>query len=295
MAFTGIDVSQYQNLNWPQVKQSVNFVIFKGTGGDNGLYVDSHFLENLANVRGTGFDYAIYHFGGNNDAISEANYFYQQCLTNLEVGVPVVLDAEYGNALNPAWCLEFLQRLEALVGFKPMIYMNHALMMEKDWSAVANANYGLWLADWNGDPNIVVSMHDWTFCAIQQYADNGHINGISGNVDMDAFFAQSMDVWHRYGKPVPVPVQPTKPPVTPPVVTPTPPVKAPVAPPQSAPAPTNTNSSTTKPKNPPQNTTTPVPEQPTKVVVPNPKVVHKHYTFWELVMILVRKVFGSWL
>lgn len=231
--FIGVDVSQYQNLNWSLVKQSVNFVIFKGTGGDAGLYVDSHFLENLANVRGTGFDYGIYHFGGNEDAVTEANYFYQQCLTNLEVGVPVILDAETGNATDPAWCLQFLQHLESLIGFKPMIYMNHALMMEKDWSAVANANYGLWLADWDGDPNVVVSMHDWTFCAIQQYTDNGHINGISGNVDMDAFFAQSLDVWKRYGKPASAPTPaPVKPPIAPPAVTmPSAPVTTPVAPP----------------------------------------------------------------
>lgn len=101
--------------------------------------------------------------------------------------------------------------------------------------------------------------------------------------------------------PITPPTSPTEtPPVktapqTPPEVTLTPPVQAPPAPQPSAPAPTKTNNPTTKPKTPPLNATTPVSEQPTKVVVPNPKVAHKHYTFWETVMILVRKVFGSWL
>lgn len=204
--FIGVDVSRWQgDINFDQLATAVSFVIYKGTGGDNGLYVDSEFLRNHAQARAHNMDRGIYHFGGSGDATAEADYFYQQCLTNLEPGELVMLDAESGSATNPDWCLTFLQHLESLIGFKPMIYMNHNLMMTEDWSKVSGANYGLWLADWDGDPNTIVTMKYWAFCAIQQYADDGRVAGIAGNVDEDGFFAPSLDFWQKYGKPVPTP------------------------------------------------------------------------------------------
>lgn len=229
--FTGVDVSQYQGiLNWDELAQSVSFVIYRGGGAQGGLHVDTEFLDNHAQARAHNIPHGIYWFGGGQDPESEARYFYQQCLTNLIPGEVIILDAEWNLATNPAWCLTFMQTLEGLVGFKPMIYMNHALMMSQDWSALSGANYGLWLADWDGDPNIVVSMHDWTFCAIQQYKDNGSIGGIGGSVDVDAFFASSMSVWNQYGKPQPqtTPIPVTTPDPTPPPVETPPPVTTPV-------------------------------------------------------------------
>jgi lysozyme len=251
--FIGVDVSRWQgDIDFDQLKNAVSFVIYKGTGADDGLYADSKFLRNHAEARRTHMHRGIYHFGGGTDAITEANYFYQQCLTNLVPGEVVVLDAEWNNAKNPDWCLQFLQRLESLIGFKPMIYMNQNLMLTKDWSKVAAANYGLWLADWNGDPNLIVQMKYWSFCAIQQYADNGHVAGIAGSVDMDGFFAPSIDFFDRYGKPQPQPApspapapqpapQPAPAPTPAPQPTPAPapePVPAPTPAPAPAPAPT---------------------------------------------------------
>lgn len=247
---TGVDCSQYQGtINWDELAQSVSFVIYRGTSAQGGLHVDADFLENHAQARSHNIPHGIYHFAGGTDATAEATYFYQQCATNLIPGEVVILDAEWNLATNPVWCLEFLQTLEGLVGFKPMIYMNHSLMMTQDWSAVSGGDYGLWLADWDGDPNVVVSMHDWTFCAIQQYTDSGNIGGLVG-VDIDAFFAASLDVWNSYGKPVPpaptvlqppvvVAPVPTPIPVQSPVVVndPLPPKKTPV-PVKGAPAPT---------------------------------------------------------
>jgi lysozyme len=220
--YTGVDVSQFQGtIDWNALAQSVSFVIYRGTSAQGGLHVDPNFLTNHAQARAHNIPHGIYHFAGSTDPVDEANYFYQQCATNLQPGEVVILDAEWNLATSPAWCLTFLQNLELLVGFKPMIYMNHALMLSQDWSAVSGANYGLWLADWDGDPNTIVTMHDWTFCAIQQYSDTGNIAGLNP-VDVDAFFASSMEVWNSYGKPQPAPIPVLQPaPVVVPVTTPT--------------------------------------------------------------------------
>ncbi|MGH7240841.1 MAG: GH25 family lysozyme [Candidatus Saccharimonadales bacterium] len=206
--FTGVDISQWQgNVNFDQLATAVSFVLYKGTGWNSAagaLQADPEFLRNHAQARSHNMHRGIYHYGGGTDAVAEANYFYQQCLTNLLPLEVVILDAEYGNATNPAWCLTFLQHLESLIGFKPMIYMSQNLMLTKDWTAVAQGNYGLWLADWDGDPNLVVQMKYWSFCAMQQYKDNGVIAGIAGAVDVDAFFGANMTSFDKYGKPASV-------------------------------------------------------------------------------------------
>lgn len=241
--FTGVDISRWQGApDFAKLSKAVSFVIYKGTGSDGpGLYADSQFLRNHAQARAYKMHRGIYHFGGGGDAKAEANYFYKQCLTNLVTGEVVVLDAEWGNATNPTWCLAFLQTLEKLIGFKPMIYMNQNLMLTKDWTAVAKGNYGLWLADWNGNPALPVKMKYWSFCAIQQYKDNGTIAGIAGRVDVDAFFGPNLSSFDKYGKPAPAPAPkppaPTPVPPPAPVPTPIPPTPPPTPPPAPEPAP----------------------------------------------------------
>ena len=45
--FIGVDVSQWQgDIDYDQLKDAVSFVIYRGTGADNGLYVDTEFLRN---------------------------------------------------------------------------------------------------------------------------------------------------------------------------------------------------------------------------------------------------------
>jgi GH25 family lysozyme M1 (1,4-beta-N-acetylmuramidase) len=285
--FYGFDFSRWQGtINWGLVAQNAAFGFYKGTGGDDGLYVDSQFLNNHAGARASGIAHGIYHFGGNGDATAEADYFYQQCLTNLVPGEVVVLDAETENALDPGWCLTFLQHLESLIGFKPLIYMNQNSMLTKDWSAVAAADYGLWLADWNGDPNANVTMKYWSFCAFQQYADNATVPGVDGNVDADAFFAPDMSYFVRYGKPTQTP---------PPVVTPAPVDPTPTQPTEPTPSePTPTPEPTPVPLPEPP-TTEPTPTQPVPPVpdTPTPPVVITTSSEFELMKAVLVRVFHT--
>lgn len=277
--FIGVDVSKYQgDIDYDQLKNSVSFVLYKGTGADAGLYADTEFLRNHAEARRTNMHRGIYHFGGGNaDATIEAHYFFQQCLTNLLPGEVVALDAEYGYSLRPEWCLTFLQTLENLIGFKPMLYINEGQLQSQDWSAVAAANFGLWLADWTGDPNVIVQMKYWGFCALQQFTDKGHVAGIAGAVDEDGFFANDMNFFDRYGKPAPAesPAPAASAPVetVPPVVeTPADPIPA-VTPPIIAPEIPNTTVDPTplpKPFEQPPVSSQPVLPPVTPIVVVSP-------------------------
>lgn len=279
--FYGFDFSRWQGtINWGAVAGNAAFAFYKGTGGDAGLYVDSQFLANHAGARATGIPHGIYHFGGTGDAVVEADYFYNQCLTNLVPGEVVVLDAESGNANDPNWCLAFLNHLETLIGFKPLIYINHNSMMTKDWSQVAAQNYGLWLADWDGNPNTVVTMKYWTFCAFQQYSDSATVPGVAGKVDADAFFAPDMSFFSKYGKPVPTP---------PPVVTPVPPV--PIPGPAPVPSPTPEPAPEPQPT-PPAPEPTPIPpvvvptQPPLRIDILRASLIRALHTFWQSFLVL---------
>jgi lysozyme len=288
--FIGVDVSRYQgDINYDLLKTSVSFVIYKGTGADDGLYADAKFLENHAEARRVGIHRGIYHFGGGNeDATVEAHYFYQQCLTNLLPGEVVALDAEYGFARRPDWCLVFLQTLENLIGFKPMLYINEALLLSQDWSAVAAGNYGLWLADWTGDPNLIVQMKFWAFCALQQFTDKGTIAGIAGAVDEDGFFANDMSFFDKYGKPADAaPAAPT-PPVIAPI--PAPEIPVPTVDPTPAPTPVTEPPVTPQPVIVPVDPVKPV-ELPVKLPVINKPLATPHVPWYILAIAVLKRFF----
>ena len=78
---------------------------------------------------------------------------------------------------------EYLQALKTLGCNKLLIYTNDDYYKNYyDWAQLSS--YPIWLADYTGEP-------DHT-CMIQQYSSKGRVNGISGNVDLDYLFDQSI-------------------------------------------------------------------------------------------------------
>jgi lysozyme len=235
--YYGIDISRHQGkIDWAAVAKGQKFAFIKATGSDDGLYVDSQFKVNQAGARKAKLRRGYYHFGGGASATAEADYFCKTVGT-LQPGEIVVLDAEYKNALNPAWCKQWLDRVQSRLGVKPLIYMSRARLFEKDWSAVSKADYGLWVADYTKTPAENVPLKYWRFYAFHQFTSSGKVAGVTGNVDRDAFFAASITVFDKYGKAAPKPVPAPKPaPAPKPEPKPQVIVPAPVPAPEPAPA-----------------------------------------------------------
>ena len=88
-----------------------------------------------------------------------------------------------------------------------MIYMSECVVNANDWSSVANANYGLWVAkyrdntaDYNYDmsnagnkPNVKY----WSFYAIWQWTSSGRLDGYNGNLDCNEFYGDTT-AWDKY-------------------------------------------------------------------------------------------------
>ena len=238
--YYGADISRWQGtVDWPAFNPGAAFVFFKAGGGDGGNYIDSQFENNLAGSRALGnqMPHGVYWFLQGDDPVGEANYFIQNVGNRLQTGEVIVLDCETSSGVNPNNAKQWLDTVSSVLGFKPIVYMSDNTVLTHDWSAVANANYGLWVADWGVDTSNNVPLKYWPFYAFQQYKDNGTFPGISGNVDADAFFADAISDFYKYGKPanVPPPIEtpaPVQPPVIPvppvPEPTPVPPVPEPI-------------------------------------------------------------------
>jgi lysozyme len=195
---SGIDVSKWQgDIVWSVVAQQVKFALFKATEGKG--YTDPKFARNQQETRRSGLLVGYYHFSRPdlNSALAEADYFLS--VVKPSSGEILALDYEANwNGDVVGWCKTFLDRVsQQLSGYKPLIYLNRSLANGHDWSSVINANYGLWIASYDGNPTSVPKT-PWPTTAMKQYSSSGSVPGIIGNVDMNTFFGNE-ETYKKYG------------------------------------------------------------------------------------------------
>lgn len=245
----GIDVSRWQDvINWAAVPHPI--AIIKMSGGDAGLYIDSKANLNYYGAKAAGKAVGMYHFAGGGDAYGEADYFVNAC-SPLEENDVLVLDWEVSHPDPVGWCYAFVNRVHEKTGIWPLIYMNGSTLNSYNWMPVTQ-NCGVWVAWYDRDPegNLPVQYP----YVMHQYTSTGSVPGVSGNVDMNAWFG-TIEQFKKYGwhgntpapLPVPVPV-PTPQPIPTPVPVPQP-VPTPV--PTPTPEPTPTPTIPVDPTNPP--------------------------------------------
>lgn len=203
----GIDISVWQgNIDAEKIKDSgIEFVILR-EGYQQA--VDSKFFENVKKCNEVGLTVmGVYHFSyalNIEQAKQEAN----TCISNMQKAglgkdVIVFFDFEYDTVtkaaasevtLGKTECNDhakaFCETIEAL-GYKAGIYFN--IDYYKNWYNHDLLNkYVKWLADWSGDADYP--------CTFHQYSSKGSVSGISGNVDMDYYFAEEEEIGMKYSR-----------------------------------------------------------------------------------------------
>ena len=205
MSLKGIDISNHQRgLDLAQI--DCDFVIMKATEGKS--YVDPSCDTFFQKALSLGKKLGIYHFANNSDntAKQEADWFIQNTQGYIGKAIPI-LDWEDNITDNVPWALEWLQKIEEAYGCKPMIYMSESVVNRHDWSSVANANYGIWVAkyrdnlpDYNYDMSKAGNMPSikyWSTIALWQWTSTGRLNGWNGNLDLDVFYGDAT-AWDKY-------------------------------------------------------------------------------------------------
>ena len=205
MSLKGIDISNHQR-GLDLSKIDCDFVIIKATEGKS--YVDKSCDGFFQQALSLGKKLGVYHFANNSDntAKQEADWFIQNTRGYIGKAIPV-LDWEDNITDNVSWALEWLQRVEEAYGCKPLIYMSESVVNRHDWSPVANANYGIWVAkyrdnlpDYNYDMSKAGNMPSikyWNGYAMWQWTSSGRLNGWNGNLDCNVFYGDTT-AWDKY-------------------------------------------------------------------------------------------------
>jgi lysozyme len=193
-----IDVSYHNGkIDWEKVAASgIRGAIIRAGYGGELTQKDKRFDENMAGAIAAGLKVAVYWFGYP-DSVEDARREWKICKQVIERYKDEVLfiayDYEYdsrgyfkelhgyypSNTFINTMVTAFLNEAKS-DGWKTCLYMNNDYRLHVfNASTLAAPDY-LWLADYSGRPDIP--------CAIQQTGSNGHVPGISGNVDLDTVF-----------------------------------------------------------------------------------------------------------
>lgn len=189
MKYKGFDISQWNgNCNLAAAKKSgMDFVIVRSSYGNVAAYPwqrDTQFSNNANKAREAGIPFGVYHYSYATTVdgmIAEAKGFV--ALLNEVKPIPyfVALDIEEKTQYNlPQSTLEaitkaFIDVVES-AGYFCALYSYECFL--RKYSADFRKKYAIWCANTDGTPGIGFGVH--------QYSFTGRVNGIAGDVDMNA-------------------------------------------------------------------------------------------------------------
>lgn len=156
----GIDVSKWQgNFNFSKaIAEGVEFVVIKGGGADDGLYIDPKFKRNYNSAKAKGLPVGCYWFSKATTieaAEKEAEYFYKNILKGRQFELPVYMDVEHkamreiGRDKLTAVVKAFCEKMESYgcwVGVYSTAIWFNTYMNDSELQCYAH-----WVAEWDND------------------------------------------------------------------------------------------------------------------------------------------------
>ena len=199
----GIDVSEHQGrIDWDAVKASgIDFAILRvGFGAPSfGGRVDYQFNRNISECERLGIPYGVYIYSyawDDQQAADEASMVIS-CLSGHNPRLPVYYDLEDNSIIANGRQAGLASRAQTFcnsisaAGFKPGIYANlnwfNNILTD---SVFKSGSWDHWIAQYNWRCDYTGKYSFW------QYASNGRVPGINGNVDMNyAYVDVSLYFW----------------------------------------------------------------------------------------------------
>lgn len=205
MVLNGIDIASWQSgINVGASGIAADFVIIKATGGTG--YVNPDCDRAFQQAIASGKKVAVYHYahelGYQGTAQQEAEFFLKNVQGYIGKAI-LVLDWESDNKGDVAWAKAWLDHVQSKTGVNPLFYTYTAVLNSYNFSSIANADYGLWVANYGSDapqgysqPNPPASPY-WKSTVMYQYTSNGRLNGWSGRLDLNVFYGDKK-AWDAY-------------------------------------------------------------------------------------------------
>ena len=185
-----IDVSTWQgSIDFNKVKSAgYNYVIIRAGYGKEKSQKDNMFETNYKNAKSAGLKVGAYWFSyamSPSTATAEADACLS-CIKGKKFELPVYYDMEYQPAMSTSnsnytkMAVNFCNKLKSN-GFKSGVYSSASVydyLLNR--TTLKNNGISIWNAEWYIQPSIS--------CDVWQYSDNGRINGISTNVDLNYIY-----------------------------------------------------------------------------------------------------------
>lgn len=198
MSLKGIDISNWQaGINLSAIAGQVDFIIVKATEGVG--FVDKSCDAFFQEAKRLGKKLGFYHFARTNNAIAEADFFYNNTKNYFGQAIPI-LDWEVDDSV--AWVNKFVNRIHELSGVWPWVYANPWRFNQ----GVVNTNCGRWVA---GYPYAITDINyglnyklpssyrvNGVTCA-WQFTSSCRLSGYSGNLDANVFYGDEA-AWDAY-------------------------------------------------------------------------------------------------
>ena len=208
--YLGIDVSHHQKaIDWEKVRESgVQFAFIRcGYRGSSAgtLNTDNYFKKNIEGAYAAGIPIGIYFYSiaiTEAEAKAEANY----CINLLKnykhmVSLPVAIDyedrtkrmtdADLSKTKTAKICEKFCETVKAN-GYTPMVYSYLSYFKNYLDGVYLSKKYKIWYAHYStrvGLPNDNYKTYIDGDYEYWQYSSKGKVNGISGNVDCNFWYA----------------------------------------------------------------------------------------------------------
>ncbi|MGV1015119.1 MAG: GH25 family lysozyme [Methyloceanibacter sp.] len=202
MPVQGIDVSYYQgDIDWPKVSASgIRFAFIKATEG--GDHLDPKFLDNWHGAKRAGIARGAYHFVYWCRPAHEQALWFMLNVPQDADALPPVLDLEWNSHSKTcprkvsrdvalAKIKVMLDAMQAHTGKRPIIYTDPAF--HREVLAGELNDYHFWLRSVAAPPQKIYGQRRWAFW---QFTMTGHVPGVKGKVDRNAFNGTERD-WDR--------------------------------------------------------------------------------------------------
>ena len=184
----GVDVSEFQGaIDWHAVHGSGR-VFGIARIADGTQHVDPTFATNYAAMKAEGMVRGSYQFfRASEDPIAQADLVLSKIGALGPGDLAPMLDVEVtdgqSNATIDAKIEAWIGHIKAATGKTPLVYTGPYFWGQI--GAPANQGSALVVADWG--PSCPLVPPTWSAWSFWQYADNGHVSGIGGLVDLDRF------------------------------------------------------------------------------------------------------------
>ena len=184
----GIDISHYQQeIDWDRLRNAnidgvpVSFMLIKATEGSN--IIDEYFNQNFFQAREAGIRRGAYHFlTTSSDALQQARFYCR--VVQLEGGdIAPVLDVERRDGMPlqqlQKHVLTWMNYVEQHYGITPILYTSYKFRTDY-LNTPEFDRYPLWIAHY-----YVERLRYKGKWAIWQHTDQGSVDGIKGDVDLN--------------------------------------------------------------------------------------------------------------